>query len=61
LHQQAARRQEEWQAQLEAQQAALEENQTLLRATQEEVKAMNNKFVSQFDATIFAEISQRLR
>ena len=40
----AARRQEVWQAQLEAQQAALEENQTLLRATQEEVKAMNNKF-----------------
>jgi chromosome segregation ATPase len=40
----AVRRQEVWQAQLEAQQAALEENQTLLRATQEEVKAMNNKF-----------------
>jgi hypothetical protein len=40
----AARKQEELQAQLQAQQAALEENQNLLRQTQEEVKGMNSKF-----------------
>ena len=48
---QAARHQEELQAQLQAQQAslqanqaALEENQTLLRQTQHEVKEMHTKF-----------------
>ena len=40
----AARKQEELQAQLQAQQAALEENQSLLRQTQEEVKGMHTKF-----------------
>jgi len=40
----AARKQEELQAQLQAQQAALQENQSLLRQTQEEVKGMNTKF-----------------
>ena len=40
----AARKQDELQAQLEAQQAALQENQSLLRQTQEEVKVMNTKF-----------------
>jgi ABC-type phosphate transport system auxiliary subunit len=40
----AARKQEELQAQLRAQQASLEENQNLLRQTQEEVKGMNSKF-----------------
>ncbi|PWZ33256.1 putative trehalose-phosphate phosphatase 6 [Zea mays] len=40
----AARKQEELQAQLQAQQAALEENQSLLRHTQEEVKGMHTKF-----------------
>ncbi|CAD6257924.1 unnamed protein product [Miscanthus lutarioriparius] len=39
----AARKQEELQAQLHAQQAALEENQSLLRQTQEEVKGMHTK------------------
>jgi hypothetical protein len=32
------------QAQLQAQQAALEENQSLLRQAQEEVKGMHTKF-----------------
>ena len=40
----AASKQEELQAQLQAQQAALEENQSLLRQTQEEVKGMHTKF-----------------
>ncbi|CAD6205321.1 unnamed protein product [Miscanthus lutarioriparius] len=40
----AARKQEELQAQLQAQQATLEENQSLLRQTQEEVKGMHTKF-----------------
>jgi hypothetical protein len=40
----AARKQEELQAQLQAQQAALEENQSLLRQAQEEVKGMHTKF-----------------
>ncbi|CAD6258361.1 unnamed protein product [Miscanthus lutarioriparius] len=40
----AARKQEELQAQLQAQQATLQENQSLLRQTQEEVKGMNTKF-----------------
>ena len=40
----AARKQEELQAQLQTQQAALEENQSLLRQTKEEVKGMHTKF-----------------
>jgi len=40
----AARKQEELQAQLQAQQATLEESQSLLRQTQEEVKGMHTKF-----------------
>jgi hypothetical protein len=40
----AARKQEELQAQLRAQQAALEENQSLLRETQEQVKTMTSRF-----------------
>ncbi|XP_020398945.1 uncharacterized protein [Zea mays] len=40
----AARKQEELQAQLQAQHAALEENQSLLHQTQEEVKGMHTKF-----------------
>jgi hypothetical protein len=40
----AARKQEELQAQLQAQQDTLEENQSLLRQTQEEVKGMHTKF-----------------
>jgi septal ring factor EnvC (AmiA/AmiB activator) len=40
----AARKQEELQEQLRTQHASLEENQNLLRQTQEEVKEMNNKF-----------------
>jgi hypothetical protein len=40
----AARKQEELQAQLQAQQAALEENKSLLCETQEEVKGMHSKF-----------------
>ncbi|XP_020396802.1 uncharacterized protein [Zea mays] len=40
----ATRKQEELQTQLQAQQAALEENQSLLRQTQEEVKGMHTKF-----------------
>ena len=40
----AARKHEELQAQLQAQQAALQENQSLLRQTQEEVNGMNTKF-----------------
>jgi hypothetical protein len=39
----AARKQEELQAWLRAQQASLEENQNLLCQTQEEVKGMNSK------------------
>ena len=40
----AARKQEELQAQLQTQQAALEENQSLLRQTQEKVRGMTIKF-----------------
>ncbi|AQK50089.1 hypothetical protein ZEAMMB73_Zm00001d049355 [Zea mays] len=40
----ATRKQEELQAQLQAQQVALEENQSLLRQAQEEVKGMHTKF-----------------
>ena len=40
----AARKQEELQAQLQTQQAALEENQNLPRQTQEEVRGMTTRF-----------------
>ena len=40
----AARKQEDLQAQLQTQQAALEENQNLLRQTQAEVRVMTTRF-----------------
>ena len=40
----SARKQEELKAQLQTQQAALEENQSLLRQTQEQVRGMTIKF-----------------
>ena len=40
----AARNQQELQAQIQAQQASLEENKNLLRQTQEDMKGMHNKF-----------------
>jgi hypothetical protein len=40
----AARKQEELQAQLQAQQAALEENKNLLQQTQDEVREIHTRF-----------------